>query len=90
MKHAKATSFATLIELYWSIGEFIVGKSEADGWGKGTVEELAEHIRQNQPSARGYSARNLWRMKQFFETYRDQPNLATLLRDLSWSHNLSI
>jgi predicted nuclease of restriction endonuclease-like (RecB) superfamily len=29
-------------------------------------------------------------MKQFFETYRDQPKLAALLRELSWSHNLAI
>lgn len=34
--------------------------------------------------------RNLWRMMQFFETYRGQPKLATLLRKLSWSHNLAI
>jgi predicted nuclease of restriction endonuclease-like (RecB) superfamily len=42
------------------------------------------------PNARGFSASNLWRMMQFFETYRGQPNLATLLRELSWSHNLAI
>ncbi len=29
-------------------------------------------------------------MMQFFETYRDQPKLATLLRELPWSHNLAI
>lgn len=87
---AVAAVNTTLIELYWSIGQFIVSKSEADGWGKGTVEKLAEHIRQNQPSARGYSASNLWRMKQFFETYRDHSNLAALLRDLSWTHNTMI
>jgi len=35
-------------------------------------------------------ASNLWRMSQFHETYRDQPKLAALLRELSWSHNLAI
>jgi predicted nuclease of restriction endonuclease-like (RecB) superfamily len=29
-------------------------------------------------------------MMQFYETYRNQPKLATLLRELSWSHNLAI
>ncbi len=38
----------------------------------------------------GYSAPNLWRMRQFYEVYHDQPKLATLLRELSWSHNLAI
>ncbi len=80
----------TLIELYWSIGEFIQRKIADDGWGKGTVEALADHIRRKQPNVRGYSASNLWRMMSFFETYRDQPKLATLLRDLPWSHNLLI
>jgi predicted nuclease of restriction endonuclease-like (RecB) superfamily len=79
-----------LIDLYWTIGEYISRKIASDGWGQGTVEVLAEYIRQRQPNARGYSARNLWRMMQFFETYRDQSKLATLLRELSWSHNLAV
>lgn len=79
-----------LIELYWSIGEFITRRIEGDGWGKGTVEELADYIRKLQPNARGYSARNLWRMKQFFETYRDEPELSPLVTVLSWTHNLLI
>jgi predicted nuclease of restriction endonuclease-like (RecB) superfamily len=79
-----------LIDLYWSIGERISHKIAADGWGQGTVEALAEHIRRRQPNARGLSASNLWRMMQFFETYRGQPKLAALLRELSWSHNLAI
>jgi len=79
-----------LIDLYWKIGEHISRKIAADGWGQGTVEVLAEYIRRRQPNARGFSARNLWRMMQFFETYRGQPALAPLLRELSWSHNLAI
>jgi predicted nuclease of restriction endonuclease-like (RecB) superfamily len=71
---AVAAVNTTLIELYWSIGEFIQRKIADDGWGKGTVEDLAEHIRRKQPNVRGFSARNLWRMMQFFETYRNQPN----------------
>jgi predicted nuclease of restriction endonuclease-like (RecB) superfamily len=87
---AVAAVNTTLIELYWSVGEFIQRKITDNGWGKGTVEALAEHIRRKQPNVRGYSASNLWRMMQFFETYRDQPKLATLLRELPWSHNLII
>ncbi|MEW4566159.1 PDDEXK nuclease domain-containing protein [Bremerella sp. JC770] len=87
---AVATVNTTLIELYWSIGEFIQGKIADDGWGKGTVETLAEHIRRKQPNVRGYSASNLWRMMQFFETYQDQPKLAPLVRELPWTHNLLI
>ena len=39
---------------------------------------------------RGFSASNLWRMRQLFETYRDQPILSTALRELAWSSHLHI
>ena len=78
-----------LIELYWGIGQHISRKTAEEGWGKGTVAELAETIRRRYPSMKGFSASNLWRMMQFYETYRDQPKLAALLRELSWSHNLA-
>ena len=81
---------ATLIDLYWQIGEHISRRIAADGWGQGTVKELAEYIQARQPNARGFSASNLWRMTQFFEIYRGSPKLATLLRVLPWSHNLAI
>ncbi|MBI1347218.1 DUF1016 family protein [bacterium] len=87
---AVAAVNTTLIDLYWSIGEFLNRKIASETWGEGTVEALAEYIHRQQPNARGFSARNLWRMNQFFETYRSQPKLAALLRDLSWSHNLAI
>jgi predicted nuclease of restriction endonuclease-like (RecB) superfamily len=79
-----------LIELYWSIGEFLAAKIAQDGWGKGTVSALAEYIRRKQPNTRGFSSQNLWRMRQFFEIYRFHPKLSALLRVLGWTHNLLI
>jgi predicted nuclease of restriction endonuclease-like (RecB) superfamily len=79
-----------LIELYWTIGEYITRKIADDGWGQGTIKALAETIKRRYPTMRGYSAQNLWRMRQFFEAYRDQPKLAALLRELSWTNNMLI
>jgi predicted nuclease of restriction endonuclease-like (RecB) superfamily len=87
---AVAAVNTTLIELYWTIGEFITHKIAEDGWGKGTVQALAEHIQRRQPNANGFSASNLWRMMQFFETYRGLSKLAPLVRELPWTHNLLI
>lgn len=81
---------AELIELYWRIGEAISRRIAKDGWGQGTVAELAAHIQRRDPGVRGFSPQNLWRMRQFFEAYRDQPKLSTLLRELPWSSNLHI
>jgi predicted nuclease of restriction endonuclease-like (RecB) superfamily len=79
-----------LIDLYWSIGQHISQKVDQEGWGTGTVSALADYIRTRIPNARGFSASNLWRMKQFFDTYRELPKLAPLVRELSWTHNLII
>lgn len=87
---ATAAVNTTLIDLYWNIGEVLSAKIASEAWGRGTVEALAEHIQRRHPNARGYSASNLWRMMQFFETYRDQPKLAPLVRKLPWTHNLLI
>ena len=80
----------TLIVLYWSIGEYISRKTAKEGWGQRTVEALAETIQRRYPGMMGYSARNLWRMSQFFDTYHDQPKLSPLVAELSWTHNLLI
>jgi predicted nuclease of restriction endonuclease-like (RecB) superfamily len=79
-----------LINLYWNIGEYISKKLEIAEWGESVVVELAKYIQQNEPNLKGFSDKNLWRMKQFFETYKDYPKLSTLLRELSWSNNLTI
>lgn len=79
-----------LIALYWRIGEYLHNKIEADGWAKGTVVQLAAYIARREPGLRGFSPQNLWRMRQFFATYRDEANLSTLLRDLPWSSHLHI
>lgn len=54
-----------LIDLYWSIGEYISNKADKDGWGSGTVENLSSYIKKTEPNSKGFSAQNLWRMKQF-------------------------
>jgi predicted nuclease of restriction endonuclease-like (RecB) superfamily len=79
-----------LIELYWVVGEYVSKKIGADAWGKGTVAQLATYIQLRQPGLRGFSAPNIWRMRQFFETYCDSAILSPLVRELPWTHNLII
>lgn len=79
-----------LIELYGRIGGYISRKIAAAGWGKNTVLDLSRFIRARRPGITGFSASNLWRMRQFHDTYATQPKLAPLVRVLPWSHNLLI
>lgn len=79
-----------LIDLYWLVGKTISHKVQSEAWGKGVVTELALYIAHNAPDIKGFSDKNLWRMKQFYETYQADENLAALCRELPWSHNLAI
>lgn len=79
-----------LIELYSAIGEYVSNKAASDGWGKQTVKTLADFLSKNYPDVRGFSAQNIWRMKQFYEIYKDDEKLSTLSRELSWSNNCII
>ncbi len=81
---------AELINLYWEIGKYISKKIDRAEWGDAVVVELAKYIQQNEPEIKGFSDKNIWRMKQFYEAYKDLPKLSTLLREISWSHNLAI
>src|SRR5215467_11491480 len=65
-----------LIDLYWQVGEYISQRITADGWGKSTITSLASYIQSAHLNLRGFSAQNLWRMRQFYETYCDQPKLS--------------
>ena len=79
-----------LINLYWSIGEYISKKIEQSEWGDSVVTELANFIQTQEPEIKGFSDKNIWRMKQFYETYKDFPKLSTLVREISWTNNLLI
>ncbi len=79
-----------LINLYWEIGEYISKRTMQEGWGKSTVQQLAAYIQKREPNIKGFSDKNLWRMKQLYDTYREDPKLSTVLREISWSHNLAI
>ena len=87
---ANRTVNAQLVDLYWVVGEYVSKKIATNAWGKATVSSLADYIRLRQPGQRGFSAQNIWRMRQFYEAYCDAPILSTLLRELPWSSHLHI
>lgn len=82
---------SALIDLYWQIGKYISTQVASASWGKSVVEQLADYIRNQEPNSEGFSKQNLWRMKQFYETYKDaDEKLSALLREISWTNNLTI
>jgi len=84
--------------LYWDIGKMVSEKIELAGWGKSVVEQLAKDLQTEIPGVRGFSARNIWRMKMFAEFYAKLGigidtsglNLATTVAKLQSNENQPI
>ncbi|MDF1760124.1 MAG: PDDEXK nuclease domain-containing protein [Coxiellaceae bacterium] len=79
-----------LIKLYWSIGKYVDDKITSSSWGQSTVNKLSKFLIAHEPGIKGFSARNIWRMRKFYETYQDNAKLTALLTELSWSNHLHI
>lgn len=79
-----------LIELYWQVGAYISHKIAAAQWGDAVVKQLANHLALTQPNLKGFTRANLFRMRQFYETYQQDEKVAPLVRQLPWTHNLII
>ena len=79
-----------LVELYFEVGKVLSRKVKEAKWGKSVIRELADFIRLNEPNINGFTARNLWRMKQFYEIYHQNKKVSALLTQLTWTNNLLI
>ena len=77
------------INLYWELGEEIYRQQREKG-GKSIVQILAKELQKEFPGTQGYSAANLWRMRNFYLTYCNSEKLAPLVREISWSNNIAI
>ncbi|MCY4612204.1 MAG: PDDEXK nuclease domain-containing protein, partial [Nitrospira sp.] len=71
-----------LILLYWDIGRGIVEKQEDLGWGKSVVEQLSLDLRSEFPGMKGFSANNLWLMRQFYSEYSSPAFLEQLVQEM--------
>jgi len=79
-----------LISLYWNIGRMIVERQKKEKWGKSVVERLANDLRTEFPGIQGFSARNIWYMRNFHVTYAQNEKLQPLVAEIGWTHNLII
>lgn len=79
-----------LISLYWDIGSMIIDRQKGKTWGKAIVEQLARDLQTEFPGIGGFSSQNLWRMKQFYDSYAKNEKLSPMVREIGWTHNLII
>lgn len=79
-----------LIMMYWRVGEYISRESKEASYGDSYIQSLADFFSKNYPQIKGFNRRGLYRMKQFYETYKDDEKMSTLLTQLSWSNHLKL
>ncbi|MDB4223358.1 PDDEXK nuclease domain-containing protein [Granulosicoccus sp.] len=79
-----------LVVLYWTIGQDILSKQDAEGWGTKVIERLATDLRQAFPEMRGLSARNLKYMRSFAEAWPDGEFVQQVVALLPWGHNIRL
>ena len=73
------------MELYFEIGRAVCARPE-----KGAAVMAAEYLQANYPECKGFSTRNLRRMREFYRAYADNPVLRALALKLGWTQNAAI
>ena len=73
------------VKLYCEIGRLVGSRLE-----KGAAVAAAEYLQTTYPDKSGFSSRNLRRMREFYRTYKDSPEILTQAMTISWTQSVVI
>ena len=79
-----------LILLYLEVGKFLYELKEKSGYGDKITTKAAQFMKNNYPTIKGFTKRNIERMIQFYSVYKDDEIASPLVTQLSWTNNLLI
>ena len=79
-----------LINMYWNIGEKLSNISQNASFGDSYIDNISSNIVKEFPGIKGFDRRGLYRMKQFYDTYKNDEFVTTLLTQISWSNHMLI
>lgn len=79
-----------LVLLYWQIGQDILARQAAQGWGAKVIGRLSQDLRSAFPEMKGFSPRNLKYMRAFAEAWPDESFVQEVLAQLPWYHQLAL
>jgi predicted nuclease of restriction endonuclease-like (RecB) superfamily len=82
---------SAMIQMYWNIGKRLSAEKLEKGYGSGVVKLLSSDLQQEFPETTGFSPRNLWNMKNFYEFYvLADEKVQRCVALLPWRHNILI
>lgn len=81
---------AELIQMYWNVGEYLSDLCANAAFGDKVIDVVASYIASSGTNIKGFNRRGLYRMKQFYETYRDDEFVTPLVTQINWTNHLQI
>ena len=90
--HVAATANYALSIMYWQIGKRInteVLDNKRAEYGKQIVASVARQLREEY-GTKGFDEKNIRRMMQFAQEFPDEQIVASVMRQLSWTHILQV
>lgn len=79
-----------LINMYWKIGQYLSVEIDKTSFGDAYIDSASKEIQTAFPGIKGFNRRGLYRMKKFYETYKDDEFVTSLLSQISWTNHLAI
>lgn len=81
---------AELVGLYWEVGKWLSARCAKAEWGDKVIRAAAEYLAVRCPDMKGFSRPGLYRMRQFYELYKDDETVSPLVRQIGWTSHLVI
>jgi predicted nuclease of restriction endonuclease-like (RecB) superfamily len=81
---------ASMVLLYWDIGQLILSRQKEEGWGAKVIDRLSADLREAFPEMQGLSPRNLKYMRAFARAWPDRQIVQEALAQITWYHNLAL
>ena len=89
-RRAIAAANTELVLTYWAVGNEILARQDAEGWGARVIERLSADLRERFPDAKGFLARNLKYMRAFAAAWPDPEIVQRCVAQLPWRHNIAL
>lgn len=89
-QRAVAVANQELVATYWSIGNEILARQDAEGWGTRVIDRLSADLRDRFPETKGFSSRNLKYMRAFAAAWPDRAIVQASLAQLPWYHHIAL
>jgi predicted nuclease of restriction endonuclease-like (RecB) superfamily len=78
----------SMIILYWNIGNKILEKQQAEGWGTKVIDRLSKDLKNAFPEMQGFYSRNLKYMRKFAECCSDIGIVQRIVAQIPWRSNI--